>query len=143
MTDWPQQMAREKVYGNFRTRAVKQKRRSTWRQRRPGMSVDHLSLIRKLPCCVSLKAPAGEAHHLKSGTGERGGAMRSTDRWAVPMSRLAHDEVERAGSRNERKWFLDRGVDPHELARSLWEATGDIARMTAIVIANARGLKNG
>lgn len=139
--DWPQQMSKPKMLANFKTRGPKVKHKTTWRQKRPGMSEDHLSLIRKLPCCVSLTMPGGDPHHLKSGTGERGGALKSTDRWAVPMTRRLHDEVERVGSRNERKWFLDHGVDPHTLALALWASTGDLARMTKIVIAHRSGKK--
>lgn len=105
--------------------------------KRPGMSEEHLALIRKLPCCVTGVTPAGEAHHLKQGTGERGTGMRSSDRWAVPLCHAKHMELERQGSRNEWAWFRAHGIsDPLELAAALWANTGDLARMTKIVQAH-------
>lgn len=105
--------------------------------KRPGMSEAHLALVRRLPCCVSGVTPAGEAHHLKQGTGERGAGMRSTDRWAVPLSHERHMELERLGSRNEWAWFRANGIaDPLELAAALWSNTGDLERMAKIVRAH-------
>lgn len=133
---WPREIKKQVVLGNFRVRSAKPKHKnSAWRDKRPGMSEDHLALIRQLPCCVT-RGLGGEAHHLKSGTGERGMAVRSTDRWAVPMGHDAHMEVERAGTRNEASWFAERGIDPHELARDLWAATGDLERMRKVLAAH-------
>lgn len=105
---------------------------------REGNSTKHLGLIRKLPCCVCSKMPAGEAHHLKA-TGLRGMGMRSPDRFAVPMCHEDHiNGVERAGSKNELDWFAKRGVAALDLAAALWNATGDLPKMTKIVIAHKR-----
>ena len=104
------EVPREKVYGNFKVRGPKEPHKnSKWRDDRAGMDGKHLALIRQLPCCVTRRQPGGEAHHLKSGTGERGMSVRSTDKWAVPIAHDAHMDVERAGTKRERQWFLDRG----------------------------------
>lgn len=123
---------------NFK-RSVRERKatKPSFADKRPGMSDDHLALIRKLPCCVTGVTPAGEAHHLKQGTGERGTGMRSSDRWAVPLSHAKHMELERQGSRNEWSWFRAHGItDPLELAAALWANTGDLPRMTKIVQAH-------
>jgi len=135
----PQQIKREKVFGNFRVRAAKKphKNAQTYKDR-PGMSEAHLALVRKLPCVMTGQVPGGEAHHVKTGTGERGMGLRSTDKWAVPLSHDAHMELERAGSRNELAWFAMIGIDPVVLAQDLWAATGDLPKMTRIVIAHMR-----
>lgn len=133
------EIRKEPVYGNFRIRGPKKKKERK-ADSRHGMSEDHLALIRKLPCCITGRVPAGEAHHLKA-TGERGMGLRSTDRWAVPMAHDSHMEVERAGSRNELGWFKARGIDAIDLATSLWLATGDLPKMTKIVIAHRSGGK--
>jgi len=134
------QIERPHILGNFRTRKPKEKKeRKT--DSRPGMSEEHLALVRKLPCCITGRVPAGEAHHLKA-TGERGMGLRSTDRWAIPMAHDPHMEVERAGSRNELTWFKARGIDAIDLATSLWLATGDLPKMTKIVIAHRAGAGN-
>lgn len=141
MSDRPQEIRKPHVYGNFKIRGPREKHKNSQRHKqRPGMSEAHVEMIRKLPCCVTLKTPGGEIHHLKSGTGERGAGLRSTDKWGVPMCHDAHMEVEAAGTRNERQWFLDRGIDPHELAQALWAATGDLARMVNVLMTQ-RGLR--
>lgn len=139
MASWPQEIKKPHVYGNFKSRGPKERHRNSERfKTRPGMSDDHLAMIRQLHCCVCDRAAPSDPHHIKAGTGERGTGLRSTDRWAVPMCRTHHDEVERIGSRNERQWFLDRHVDPHELTQALWASTGDLARMRN-VLATQRG----
>jgi len=135
------QIQKERVFGNFKASKGAQKKEKSAKKpaaaRRPGMSADHLACIRKLPCCACSLIPAGEAHHLKAGTGERGAGMRSTDKWAVPLCRTHHDEVERAGSRNEpavfSRWHIE---DALQLASDLWKSTGDMAKMTKIVLAH-------
>ena len=131
-----QELRKPHLYGNFRQRGIKPKKK---RQTRPGMSKKHLALIRQLPCCVTGWEPCGEAHHLK-GTGERGMGMRSTDRWAVPLSHEPHMQLEGYGSLNERAWFRYHGIsDPHALADALWHSSGDLERMKEIVRAHRGG----
>ena len=137
MTDRPQQIAREKVYGNFKKRGLEreQHQNSAWREERPGMSEEHLALIRQLPCVSCLVLPAGEAHHLKC-TGERGMSVRSTDRWALPHCHNCHMEIESRGAKQEIAYYGSFGVDPLALAEALWKSTGDLAQMARIIIAH-------
>ena len=135
----------EKKLANFRkareTGEVKPHKNSEKYKERPGMSEDHLALIRRMPCCVTLAMPGGEAHHLKQGTGERGMGQRSTDKWAVPMAHNPHMEVENAGSRNETAWFKAHGIDDVQLlARDLWNVTGNLPQMIKVMMAH-RGHK--
>lgn len=131
----------EKRWCNFRKKGMKAPKGKSAADKRPGMSAKHLEAIRKLPCLITGRMPAGEAHHLK-GTGERGIGLRSTDKWAVPLCHAVHMELEGVGSRNELAWFQGQGgiagrvsiEDPHALADALWHASPDIARMTRIVI---------
>lgn len=100
--------------------------------RRPGMSKNHLALIRLLPCCITGRPGPNDPHHLTSGPAakERGVGLKATDRWAVPLSRVPHDQVQNIGSRNEQAWFRERGIaDVVALAAELWQATGDPAEM--------------
>lgn len=107
---------------------------SDWREDRDGMSDQHLALVRKLPCCVCRRAPAGEVHHLKT-TGERGLSVRTCDKWGVPLCRADHDAVENVGARNELRWFKERGIeDVVWLASALWRATGNLPAMVKIVL---------
>lgn len=125
----------QKVLGNFRDRTPAKHKNSERFKTRPGMSEEHLKLIRNLPCCICGKHGA-EAHHMKTGTGERGMGIRSTDRWALPMCHDDHMEVERVGSRKEETWFRERGVYAALLALDLWTNTGDLARMGRVLKAH-------
>jgi len=141
MTTRPQEIRQPRVYGNFRpTLAERAKKKPSAQQRREGNDRKHLEFLRRLPCCVTLKMPAGSVHHLKSGPAkkERGVGMKATDRWGVPLSEGAHIfGVELLGSRNELAWFKANGIaDPYGLAEALWHARGDLGRMTAIVLAH-------
>lgn len=128
---------RERQYANFKPpRSERKHRNSRWREEREGMSETHLAAIRKLPCAVGGTGPV-EAHHLKALTKERGMSVRSTDRWAVPLSHDEHMSVERAGTRNEIAWFKARGIeDPHGLAAALFAASPDLERMGKIIDAH-------
>lgn len=125
--------------GNFKSEKTPHKKEKRSADKRPGMDPEHLANIRKLPSCVSGKRPC-EAHHLKqTGTKERGVSLKSTDKWAVP---LTHDEhingVERVGSKKEFEWFTARGVNPIELAKALWANRGDLEAMEKVIAAHAR-----
>jgi len=147
MTDWPQIVPRLRVLDNQRKPLrERSKKKPSAQERREGNNKKHLALIRLLPCCVTLKMPAGEAHHLKSGPAakERGVGMKATDKWAVPLGHKSHMYgVELLGSRNEFGWFQSHGIDPYELAAALWAATGDLPKMTKIVLAHRAGKRRG
>jgi hypothetical protein len=130
---------REKVLGNFKPSTTERQKAKAVDTRgdRDGNDDKHLAALRKCPCIITLKVPAGEVHHLKQGTGERGMGMRSSDRWGVPMSRVPHEELERQGSRNETRWLKDHGiVAPLDLAAALWNASPNVAVMTKIILAH-------
>lgn len=131
------EIRKDRVLANFRQRGAKSPHKNSERYKdRPGMSDEHLALVRKLPCCGCGRKPGGQPHHLKSGTGERGAGLRSTDKWSVPVCFACHETVERAGTRREVATFAAWGIDPHVLAQDLWAATGDLERMTRIVQAH-------
>lgn len=131
------EIPRERILANFKPSKAKQLQVKTRDDHddRDGNSKAHLACIRKLPCCVCLKMPGGEAHHLKA-TGQRGMGMRSPDKEAVPMCNDCHiNGVERAGSKNELAWFEKRGIQALDLAKALWDSTGDVPKMVRIVLA--------
>ena len=104
---------------------------------RPGNDDAYLALLRQMPCCITLRMPGGECHHLKQGTGERGAGLRSTDRWAVPISHEPHMDCEKQGSRNEHTWFAKHGIaDPLGLANALWHAPRDLPTLIKILLAH-------
>lgn len=129
-------------FGNFKPPkgyAREKRTNSQTYKDRPGMSPAHLVCIRKLRCCVCGARPPVEAHHLKQGTNARGMGLRSPDKFAVPLCPYCHGEVERAGSKNEQKWFEGRGLDALLLADALYRSTGELDRLQKIVLAHMAG----
>lgn len=112
----------------FNIQKIKPRARSHLKasMRRPGMAPNHLKLIRQLSCCKCGKHGPSDPHHLKKGTGERGMALRSTDKHTVPLCRHCHDEIERLGTRNEPEWFMP-------LAQALWASSCNLNRMKLVL----------
>lgn len=103
------------------------------RKSRDGMSKQHLSDLHELPCIITGQYGVN-VHHLKQ-TGDRGGAMKSADKWGIPLRHDLHMQLENAGSKNEIAWFQERGVaNVVKLAEMLWEARGDIEAMKRIIL---------
>lgn len=105
--------------------------------KRPGMSPKYLAAIRRMPSCLSGHRPC-DPHHLKCGQAgkERGVGLRATDRWAIPITRDEHNAIERLGSRMEFDWFINRDVNPLELATALWSAFPDEEKMLRVIQAH-------
>lgn len=127
-------ITKQHVLANFRTPKHKREPKLPAHKTRPGMSADHLALVRALPCLVAGCTQPSQAHHLLS-TGERGAGLRSTDKWAVPLCNEHHiNGVHRVGSRRELAWFRENGIaDPMLVAERLWKATGCLDRMQRVL----------
>ena len=145
--DWPQEIARERTFGNFRqTETEEAKPAKSWRDKRPGMDPGHLANVRKLPCIVCGQSEHIEAHHLKSGKGpkgERGISLKATDKWALPLCKPHHHELEQLGSRREVEWFEGHGVTPHVFTEALWNAKHNFKQMQAIWAAHRQRALEG
>lgn len=121
---------------------IRAKRPNSAASRREGNSARHLALIRRLPCCITGRPGPNDPHHIKSGPAkiERGTGRKATDRWAIPLSRDAHNEVESIGSRNEEAWFRARGIaDVVKLAEELWAASPNFIEMERVAYAHMNG----
>ena len=85
-----------------------------------------LAYVRRLPCAVGPIGCSGgiEAAHIRYGLpGEplTGMQRKPDDCRAVPLCAGHHrtnPDAQHAG--NERRWWLDRGIDPHALAAMLY-----------------------
>lgn len=138
--EWPQEIRKPVQLGNFRPPVSERRPPAPFALHRPGMDPLHLAILRRMPCAVCPAISRIDPHHLKSGPAarERAFGRRATDRWAVPICRFHHNEVERAGGRGEIAWFARWGLDPHDLAKALWEARRNFDRTVEIIAAHKR-----
>lgn len=108
----------------------------------------HLAFIRKLPCCVCLAGPPCEPAHIRKGLpadAKKGGmALRSADKWTVPLcpptyGRDGHHVKQHAIG--EKTFWETLGVGiPVELAKTLWQVSGDLDKGKAKVMEFQRRL---
>ena len=106
------------VTPRFKSKSTR--RRLKARDRRYGMSDAYVLLIKQLPSCISGQYPC-DPHHLRVYE-ERGVGLKATDKWAIPLTRIEHDQVHTVGAREEVAWFTAKGVNAYRLAELLWEA---------------------
>lgn len=108
---------------------------SSTKQKRPRVTDGaHLAFIRTLKCCIC-GAQGPDAAHIRSknalfGKPETGMQQKASDKWAVPLCRVHHDEQHSYcdGKRDaaaEIKWWASKRIDPFGLALALYAATGD------------------
>lgn len=141
------EIPREIVYGNFKPKRIERikakKSPADKRKKLPGNSDEHLKLLRTLPCCIpGCPNTANTVHHLKT-SGERGAALRSPDKYGLPICwNPHHEDVERAGSKNELKWFSDRGIEALELAAALWAVSPNPQAMYRVLMAHKNSLRD-
>jgi len=68
-----------------------------------------------------------------------------SDRFTVPVCMLHHRELHRRG--NERAWWESRGINPLDIAATLWGKTHGVLPATANIAGNRpkaiRGRRNG
>jgi hypothetical protein len=82
----------------------------------------HLKLVVSLPCLVCGRTPS-DAHHIKFAE-QRAMGRKVSDRFTVPVCRLHHRELHRQG--NERAWWQSQGIDPLDIAATLWAKTNPL-----------------
>lgn len=91
----------------------------------------YLDRIRALPCLCCGRAPSEAAHirysDFKAGKVNPGMGTKGTDddRWCVPLCRECHRGRKGQHTRGERQWWEDKGIDPHEVARDLWDVKAE------------------
>jgi hypothetical protein len=89
---------------------------------------EHLRSIVKMPCLVCGRKPS-DPHHLRYPQ-PRALGRKASDEFAVPLCRMHHRELHRAG--DERAWWKVAGIDPLKVARKLWkEARVNGGRITS------------
>lgn len=79
----------------------------------------HLQFVASQACLICGRKPA-DAHHITFSQ-PRAMALKVGDNFAVPLCRLHHSELHQAGS--EKRWWLDKKIDPLSIAEQLWSNT--------------------
>jgi hypothetical protein len=80
---------------------------------------EHLRFVAKQPCLVCGRKHS-DPHHLGF-MQPRALGRKVSDEFVVPLCRIHHREVHRAG--DERGWWKQAGIDPIDLAHTLWSRT--------------------
>jgi hypothetical protein len=80
---------------------------------------EHLRYVARQPCLVCGRKPS-DPHHLRH-VQPRALGRKPSDEFAVPLCRVHHRSVHRAG--DERAWWKQASVDPVKVARKLWKYT--------------------
>jgi ERF superfamily len=80
---------------------------------------EHLRYVAGQACLVCGRKPS-DPHHLRY-LQPRALGPKASDEFAVPLCRVHHRAVHRAG--DERAWWKQAGIDPIKVARKLWKCT--------------------
>lgn len=109
---------------------------------RSGDSARHLSMLRQLCCAVYQTPGPSDPHHLmRIDSASRGMALRNADRYAIPLSRKAHDELH-ASKLGEEDFLASKGVDGRGLALALWtQRDGELADYQRIMDRHAQRMR--
>jgi hypothetical protein len=126
----PQRLAPAAPIGSLLKRAGND--RPAMRNQAPA-DLPHLAAIRQLPCLKCGLEPCGEAAHVKKGHVKMG--RRPPDSQTVPLCRARHQTDPDAQHRVGEEEFWGRlGINPLLVAKRLFEVSGDVVRMRAVVL---------
>jgi hypothetical protein len=89
----------------------------TWPEPRRIRDRDHLRFVAQQPCLICGRLPC-DAHHLRFAQ-SRALGRKVSDEFTVPLCRIHHRAVHSTG--NEQAWWKEIGIDPSEVARTLWQ----------------------
>ena len=78
---------------------------------------DHLRFVAAQPCLLCDRAPS-DPHHLRFAQ-PRALGMKVSDEFTVPLCREHHRQLHHSG--NESAWWHDMGIEPLEIAKTLWQ----------------------
>lgn len=92
--------------------------------KRPEKRKDYLAFIRYLPCCVTGRFGVQAAHVSFAspwhGHFGRAKGTKAPDRFALPLTPEQHELQHSGKLGSEQAYWLHHGIDPHELANTLW-----------------------
>ncbi len=80
---------------------------------------EHLQFVAAQPCLLCGRLPS-DPHHLRFAQ-PRALGLKVSDEFTVPLCRTHHRELHQSG--NEAAWWHDMGIEPLEIAKTLWQET--------------------
>ena len=80
---------------------------------------EHIRFVAQQACLVCGRKPS-DPHHLRH-VQPRAIGRKSSDEFTVPLCRIHHRAVHRAG--DERAWWNEIGIDPRKVAHALWKTS--------------------
>jgi len=80
---------------------------------------EHIRFVAQQACLVCGRRPS-DPHHLRH-VQPRAIGRKSSDEFTVPLCRIHHRAVHRAG--DERAWWNEIGIDPRKVAHALWKTS--------------------
>lgn len=102
-------------------------------KRRPKKRSDYLAFLHQLPCVVTGRIGVQAAHlsyaNLFHGHFGRGKQTKAPDRFALP---LCPEEHAAQHAMNEREYWTSKGINPHELANTLFGIWSDYDEPEAV-----------
>ena len=109
---------------------------------KPRKNGSYLTWLHELPCCVTGKYGVQAAHTSFAspwhGHWGRGKSTKASDLFALPMSPEEHDLSHSGKLGSERDYWMSKGIDPHQLAITLWAIYSTYDEQESIVRATAR-----
>jgi hypothetical protein len=112
------------------------------------ISKDHKAAVAQLPCIVSLWRDGIEVYgvqvaHLRFsnaaiGARSPGLQRKPDDRWTLPLLPSEHRLQHQSG---EREYWARVGLDPHTVARAIWEVSPNLDAMLAVIRAISAEVK--
>lgn len=95
---------------------------------------EHLAAIRDLQCISCGTSWQTEAAHVRyadaAGKTKTGIGEKPSDMWTVPLCGKCHAEQHGSG---ERRWWINRGINPLTAAKALYAVSPDLTLMTEVV----------
>jgi len=109
---------------------------------RPAKRSGYLAFIHNLPCCVTGQTGVQAAHVSFAspwhGHYGRAKGTKAPDRFALPLSASEHELQHSGKLGSESDYWNSKGIDPHELANTLFGIWSDYEEHEAVVRCQAR-----
>lgn len=106
-------------------------------KRRPKKRSDYLAFLHLLPCVVTGRYGVQAAHlsyaSIMHGHFGRAKQTKAPDRFALPLCEEEHALQHSGSAGSEREFWASKGINPHDLANTLWGLFCDYDEDEAVI----------